>query len=119
MNHTQLVVFGRGEYSVDCHPQLLGEVFEPSVVRGLQDYRVLHQEDAPRLILVPVLPPLLLHYLDRCAATRSEGDLMDLPSSFDRETLPPEHLLDCRDVPLHLRHRTKPDLTQDQHQRLR
>ena len=44
---------------------------------------------------------------------------MDLSSSFYREPLPPEHLVNCGDVPVHLRYRTKPDLTQGQHQRLR
>ena len=63
--HAQLVVFGRGKYRVDSHPQLLGEALEPGVVRRLQDYRVLHQEYTPRLFLVPVLPPVLLHHLDR------------------------------------------------------
>ena len=59
-----------------------------------------------------------LDYLDRRAVTRSEGHLLDLASSLDRESVPPEHLLDRRDVLLHLAHRAEPDLAQDQHQRL-
>ena len=65
VDHTQLVVFGLGEHRVDSHPQPLGEVLEPGVGRGLQDYRVLCQEDAPGFVLVPVVPALPFRRLDR------------------------------------------------------
>ena len=90
VDHTQLVVFGLGEHRVDSHPQPLGEVLEPGVGRGLQDYRVPCQEDAPGFVLVPVVPALLFRQLDRRAAAGGEGDLVDVAGSFDGEAVSAE-----------------------------
>ena len=83
VDHTQLVVFGLGEHRVDSHPQPLGEVLEPGVGRGLQDYRVPRQEDAPGFVLVPVVPALLFRQVDWNGGAGGEGDLVELAGSFD------------------------------------
>ena len=44
-----------------------------------------NQEDAPGLVLVPVLPALPFRQLDRGAVAGSEGDLVDLAGSFEGE----------------------------------
>ena len=67
---------------------------------------------------VPILPALLLDHLNGGAVARPKGDLPDLAGSLHREAASPEHVLDRGDVPLHLAHRTEPDLTQDQHIRV-
>ena len=100
--HTQLVVFGLGEDGVDGQLQPLGEVLEPGVGRGLQDYCVPRQEDAPGFVLVPVVPALAFRQLDRGAAAGGEGDLVDLAGSLDGEAASSECLLDCGDVLVHL-----------------
>ena len=114
MDHTQPVVFGLGEHRVDSHPQPLGEVLEPGVGRGLQDYRVLHQEDAPGFVPVPVVPALPFRQLDRGAGAGGEGDLVDVSGSLDREASSPEQLLDRGDVLVHLADWAEADLAEDE-----
>ena len=53
----------------------------------LKQARALFGADGPREIGRPSAA-------DRCAATSSEGDLMDRSGSLDGEALPAEHLLD-------------------------
>ena len=98
VDHAQPVVFGLGEHRVDSHPQPLGEVLETRVGRGLQDYRVLCQEDAPGFVLVPVVPALPFRQLDRGGGAGGEGDLVDLSGSFDGEAASAEGLVDWGDV---------------------
>ena len=98
VDHTQPVVFGLGEHRVDSHPQPLGEVLEPGVGRGLQDDRVVCQEDAPGFVLVPVVPALLFRQLDRGGGAGGEGDLVDLAGSLDGEAVSAEGLVDWGDV---------------------
>ena len=118
MDHTQLVVFGLGEDGVDGHPQLVNEVLEPGVGRGLQGDRVPCQEDAPGFVLVPVVPALLFRQLDRGGGAGGEGDLVDFSGSFDGEAGYPECLLDCGDVLVHLGDGTEPDLAENEDQAL-
>ena len=98
VDHTQLVVFGLGEDGVDSQLQPFGEVLEPGVGRGLQDYRVLCQKDAPGFVLVPVVPAVPLRQLDRGGGAGGEGDLVDLAGSLDGEGVSGEGLVDCGDV---------------------
>ena len=63
---------------------------------------------------VPVVPAVPFRQLDRGAAAGGEGDLVDLAGSLDREAGPPERVLDCGDVALHLAYRAEADLAEDQ-----
>ena len=114
VDHTQPVVFGLGEDGVDRQLQPLGEVFEPRLGRGLQDYRILCQEDAPGFVLVPAVPALPFRQLDRGAAAGGEGDLVDLSGSLDREAASAEGLVVWGDVLVQLGDGAEAELADDE-----
>ena len=112
VDHTQPVVFGLGEDGVDGQLQPHGEVVEPGVGRGLRDYRVPCQEDAPGFFPVPVVPALLFRQLDRGGGAGGEGDLVDLASSLDGEAVSAEGLVDGGGVLVYLGHGADAELAE-------
>ena len=89
--------------------ELLNEVLEPTVSRGLQKDTGFRDEDAPVFVSRSVFPTFLFGNLNR-AGGRPEGYLLHLASPLDGEASLTEFFLYFRYVPRHLADGAKPDL---------
>jgi hypothetical protein len=101
------VAFRLGQHRVEHEAQLICEFLEPRVRGRLEADAVLRHEDAPALVLGPVLPTVLLGHL---RSGRRDEELLDLAGSFEGISIATELLLDRRNVLRHLAHGTKPNL---------
>ena len=118
LDDAEPVMLGLREDCANGVQELVGEVLEPPIGRGLQDDAVLHHEDAPGFVPGPVLPALLLDDLYGYPTSRSEDELLNLAGALDGKPVAAEFLLNGRNVVAHLADGTESDLSQDQHQRL-